>query len=79
MARNEGNLDRIIRVLVGAAAIAAALAVGIDSAIGILLVVVGAVMLVTAAVGFCPAYRLFGLSTCPVDARPTQRQPTSVG
>jgi len=29
---------------------------------------VGAVMLVTAAVGFCPLYRIFGMSTCKVPA-----------
>ena len=33
---------------------------------GIILLVVAGVMAVTAAVGFCPLYALFGFSTCPV-------------
>ena len=45
-----------------------AFAVGFGSVGGIILAVVGVVMLVTAAVGFCPLYRVFGISTCKVPA-----------
>ena len=41
--------------------------------LGIVLFVVAAVMLVTAAVGFCPLYRLFGISTCKVPASSSPR------
>jgi hypothetical protein len=34
---------------------------------GILLVVVGGILVVTAAVGFCPLYRILGLSTARAD------------
>lgn len=67
MTTNESSTDRIIRVVI---AFVAAFAVGIGSVGGIILAVVGAVMLVTAAVGFCPLYRVFGMSTCKV---PQQR------
>lgn len=66
MKTNEGTVDRIIRAVVGIAMIAGALAVGIGSVGGIVLLVVGAVLAVTAATGFCPLYRVLGLSTCPV-------------
>ena len=78
MTRNEGNLDRIIRVVIAIAAIAGAWAVGFGSVLGIVLAVVAVVMLVTAAVGFCPLYRVFGLSTCPVNTSTTERQRTPV-
>ena len=39
---------------------------GVGTAWGIVLLVVAVVMVVTAAVGFCPLYRLFGISTCKV-------------
>ena len=65
---NEGTTDRAIRVVDGLAAVAVALTVGIGSLLGIVLVVVGAVLLLTGAVGFCPLYRVFGLSTCPIPA-----------
>jgi hypothetical protein len=70
MTTNESSIDRIIRVIIGVAALVAAFAVGIGSVGGIILAVVGVVMFVTAAVGFCPIYRVFGMSTCKV---PQQR------
>ncbi len=70
MTTNESSVDRIIRVVIAAVAFVAAFAVGLGSVGGIILALVGAVMLVTAAVGFCPLYRVFGMSTCKV---PQQR------
>lgn len=63
MSTNEAPVDRIIRVLIAVAALAGAWAAGFTSVLGIVLAVVAVVMLVTAAVGFCPLYRIFGLST----------------
>ncbi|WP_231494954.1 YgaP-like transmembrane domain [Cellulomonas sp. KRMCY2] len=40
-----------------------AFALGLGSILGILLIVLAVVMAATAAVGFCPLYRLFGIST----------------
>ncbi len=60
--KNEGNLDRIIRAIVGVVAIAIAVSVG--GGWSVVLWIVGAVALVTAAVGFCPLYRLVGMNTC---------------
>jgi hypothetical protein len=65
MRRNEGNVDRVIRVVVAAAAAGGAVAVGPGSPAGIALFVVAGVMLATAAVGFCPLYALLGVDTCP--------------
>ena len=66
MKTNEGTTDRIIRAVVGIAALLGAFALGQGTLGFVLLIVVGAVLLVTAAVGFCPLYRVFGISTCPV-------------
>jgi uncharacterized membrane protein YgaE (UPF0421/DUF939 family) len=66
MTTNESSIDRIIRVVLAVVAFAAAFAVGLGSFGGIVLAVVGVVLLVTAAVGFCPLYRVFGMSTCKV-------------
>jgi hypothetical protein len=58
MTRNMGSLDRTVRTVVGVAI----LAVGIyfRSWWG----AIGLIPLFTAAVGWCPAYLPFGLSTC---------------
>jgi hypothetical protein len=66
MKTNEGTVDRIIRAVVGVAALLGAFAMGSGSVAFVLLLVVGAILLVTAAVGFCPLYRVFGINTCPV-------------
>jgi hypothetical protein len=65
MATNEGTVDRIIRVVLGIAALAGAFAVGLGSVGGVLLLVVGGVLALTGAIGFCPLYRVLGISTCP--------------
>ncbi len=61
---NEGTLDRTIRVVFGLAVLSLAF-VGPKSALAYL----GVVPVVTGLVGFCPAYRLFGLNTCPAPKR----------
>ena len=63
MKMNEGPVDRIIRVIVGIALIALGLlgvATGVWMWVAYLL---GAILLVTGIVGFCPLYKLFKLST----------------
>jgi len=69
MQTNVGSTDRIIRAIVGIAALIGAVALGIGTGGGIALLVVGAIMVVTAAVGFCPLYRVLGLNTCPAPKR----------
>jgi zinc transporter ZupT len=70
MLTNEGTVDRVIRLVVAVVAAVAAFSVGAGSVLGIILLVVGAVMLLTAVTGFCPLYRVLGLRTRPMqDAR----------
>lgn len=62
MKMNEGPVDRIIRVIIGIALIA----LGLLGAAGVWMwvaYVLGAILLVTGIVGFCPLYKLFKLST----------------
>jgi hypothetical protein len=63
MTHNVGTVDRAARAVLGLGALVWALSAGLGSVLGIVLVVVAAVLLVTAAVGFCPLYRLIGIST----------------
>jgi hypothetical protein len=63
MKRNMSNTDRIVRVVV--AALFAYLYFGgiVTGTLGIVLVVLGAVFLLTSVVSFCPLYAIFKLST----------------
>ncbi len=63
MTKNEGTIDRVVRGFVAIVALILAFVVGISSVAGVLLALVGVVMAVTAVVGFCPLYRLLGLSS----------------
>ncbi len=58
---NVGTLDRTIRVLVGLGLLALVF-LGPQTPWGW----IGVVPLVTGLVGFCPAYKLVGLRTCPL-------------
>lgn len=62
---NEGNLDRIFRVVIGVALIAWFFA---DQGFGFwhYAKLIGIVPLVTGLVGNCPVYSVLGVSTCPV-------------
>jgi len=63
MKRNMSDIDRIVRVVI--AALFAYLYFGgvVTGALGIVLVVLGAVFLLTSVVAFCPLYVPFKLST----------------
>ncbi len=66
MRTNESTVDRVVRLVVAAVAVGVSAAIGFGTVGGIILLVVAGIMAVTAAVGFCPLYALFGFSTCPV-------------
>ena len=59
--RNEGTIDRVLRVVAGAALVSLVF-VGPKTAWGW----IGVVPLVTGLLGNCPVYSLLGISTCPV-------------
>lgn len=63
MGKNESLLDRGIRVVIAAVAVVLGVYVlsGVWSAVAY---IVAAVMVVTAIVGICPLYKVFGVNTC---------------
>ncbi len=61
MTANVGAIDRILRIVVGLILIAMVF-VGPQTSWGW----IGVIPLLTALIGFCPAYRLIGLSTCSI-------------
>jgi hypothetical protein len=61
MDKNVGGVDKIIRIVAGAALIGLTLA-GIIGVWGW----IGVVPLVTGLMGWCPAYTLLGIKTCPM-------------
>jgi len=61
---NVGTIDRVVRIVVGVLLIAFAIPVGFPSTGWNWIGWIGVVPIITAAVGYCPAYSVLGLSTC---------------
>jgi hypothetical protein len=61
---NEGTIDRVLRVIVGAVLIAIVF-VGPQTPWGW----IGLIPLVTGLVGICPLYMILGINTCPMKSK----------
>jgi len=64
MAANVGGFDRTLRIVAGLAVLSLYFVLAGNARYWALL---GFVPLLTGIFRFCPAYTLFGLSTCPMD------------
>ncbi len=70
MTPNVGSFDRVLRFALGIVLIALPFVAPVAMLNGtlatVILVVVGAVMVLTAAIRFCPLYTILGIRTCRV-------------
>lgn len=64
MKKNMGNLDRLLRIPLALAFFALYFTETLVGAPGIILLVLGIVLLLTSAWGFCPLYAPLNISTC---------------
>jgi hypothetical protein len=71
MSTNVGTIDRVVRVVLGLVLIAFAIPVGFPGTGWSWIGWIGVVPLLTGIIGYCPAYRLAGFSTCPLAMRKT--------
>ncbi len=71
MTCNVGGTERSIRIVLGLVLIGVGAFVGLSDAGMYAAYIAGAVALVTGAIGFCPAWSLFGVNTCP--AKPADK------
>jgi hypothetical protein len=63
MKLNESNTDRIIRAVAGVVLLFLGFGGALSGALAIVADVVGVVLVLTGAIGFCPLYSLFKFST----------------
>jgi hypothetical protein len=67
MKANVGGIDKVVRIVAGLALLSLVFILeGSARWWGL----VGLVPLATGLFGYCPAYSLFGLSTCPMKRKP---------
>ncbi len=69
MKKNMGNIDRVIRLTV-AVLLVVLVSTGVVSGVwGTVVWVAAGVLALVSAVGFCPLYKLLGMSTCKTAPR----------
>lgn len=66
MKLNMNAADRIIRLIIAAIFATLYFTNTVTGTLGVILLVVAAIFTLTIITGFCPLYRLFGISTCKV-------------
>lgn len=67
MLANVGNVDRILRIVVGIVLVLLPSVTSFGATSALLTwgsIVVGAILVLTAAFKFCPLYRILGMNTC---------------
>jgi hypothetical protein len=62
---NEATWDRALRMFAGLVLLYLGWAGVVGGTLGLVFKILGFLPLLTGAVGFCPVYRLFGISSCP--------------
>jgi hypothetical protein len=60
---NESGLDRVIRLVAGLVLLLLYFVGVVSGTLGIVVLVLGAILLLTGLIGFCPLYALFKFST----------------
>ncbi|WP_447601294.1 YgaP family membrane protein [Nitrospira sp. Nam80] len=65
MTCNVGGIERPIRILLGLALVAVGASAELPVAGMALVLLAGAIALITGVIGFCPAWALLGVNTCP--------------
>lgn len=66
MTCNVGGIEKPIRIGLGIVAIVIGLFAGLSTGVAGVALAVGAILLLIGAVGFCPLFMLFGISTCSI-------------
>ena len=76
---NEATWDRVVRVILGIALLFLGWAGIVTGTPGTVLKIAGFLPLLTGLAGWCPAYRLFGISTCATEPTggPTTPRPVT--
>lgn len=64
MEKNEGTVDRVIRVTLGFILIyIGAMQMGLSGALAYIVVLIGLILLITGTIGYCGLYTVIGINT----------------
>jgi len=63
MNRNVGSVDKIIRLIAGIGLVAFGIFGASGTTLGVAGIIIGAVLIGTALLNFCPLFKIFGISS----------------
>lgn len=63
MEKNEGTVDRVIRVILGSVLIIGPMQFGLSGVLAIIMMLIGLIMLITGIIGHCGLYTVIGINT----------------
>ncbi len=66
MKKNMGNIDKVVRIVLAIVFAALYFTNTVTGTFGMVLLILGAVFVLTSLVNFCPLYAIVGLNTCSV-------------
>lgn len=66
MKRNIGTIDSVIRILVGVILIGFYVKNILAGFLGIVSLILGIILILTAFIGYCHLYKLLGINTCKI-------------
>jgi hypothetical protein len=64
MKKNMGTIDKLIRLFITLVIIILYFTNVIGGTLAVILFIIAAIMVITSIFGICPAWMLFGISTC---------------
>ncbi len=64
MKKNMGTIDKTIRILIAVVIFVLDYTKVIQGTFATILIIIGAIFIVTSIISFCPLYLPFGISTC---------------
>ena len=70
MKQNVGNIDRVLRIVLGV--VLGVVGFLVQGALAVVSLILGAVLLITGLVGRCGLYLPFGINTCKVEEAPAE-------
>jgi len=73
MKNNMGSLDKAVRIIVAIVIAVLYITKMVEGTFAIVLLVLGAVFLLTSIISFCPLYTLIGINTCGVNTEKKEK------
>ena len=74
MIRNVGGMEKVVRLVVGGFLVLGAFLLDLPTWGTTAMSVIGGIALATGAMGYCPAWSVFGINSCQANSTPSMKK-----